>query len=319
MKTINSIKRSILFALLGLSAIIVSCSKDNSPASNPGTTKRQVVDYHQTAATQFVTADGTKYAYRVLGDKSGIPLVMLNSLGFSMDEWDPAITNGLAQQYKVILVDVEGVGKSGGITPNNIPDMAKGIVSFIRALGFSKVNLMGFSMGSFITQQIVLTEPALVNRVILTGTGPKGAEGLSNLPGLLASTAGLSQEDFLLKFAFTSSPESIAAGKLSYERIQKRVVDRDAPISPQSSQAEVIAVLGWAQPYPDAFKELTTITQPVLIAQGDNDAAVPVINAINMSKNISNATLIVYPDAGHAAVFQYPDKFVQSALEFLGK
>lgn len=174
-------------------------------------------------------------------------------------------------------------------------------------------------MGSFISQQVVLTEPSLVNKIILTGTGPKGSVGLSNLPGLLASTAGLSQEDFLLKFAFTSSPASIEAGKQSYERIQKRVENRDAPVTQESATAQVKAVLGWAQPYPNAFKELQTITQPMLIAQGENDLPVPVINAINMSKNVPHAQLIVYPDAGHAAFFQNADRFVQSALDFISK
>ena len=174
-------------------------------------------------------------------------------------------------------------------------------------------------MGSFISQQVVLTNPTLINKLILTGTGPKGSEGLSNLPSLLAAAAGLSTEDFQLKFAFTSSPASIAAGKRSYERIQKRTVNRDAPVSGESSTAQVKAVLGWAQPYPDAFKELKTITQPVLIAQGQYDLPVPVINAINMSHSIPGAKLIVYPDAGHAAFFQYPDEFVTAALEFLGK
>jgi pimeloyl-ACP methyl ester carboxylesterase len=284
------------------------------PVNDPST-----VDYPQTAATQFITAGGTKFAYRVLGDKTGIPLVMVSSLGSSMDDWDPAITNGLAQHHKVIIFDIQGVGSSGGTTPDNIPDMAKGVVTFINALGYSKVNLMGFSMGSFISQQMVLTNPALVNKLILTGTGPKGSEGLSNLPNLLAAAAGLSQEEFLLKFAFTSSPASIAAGKRSYERIQKRTVSRDAPASGESSTAQVKAVLGWAQPYPDALKELKNITQPVLIVQGQYDVPVPVINAINMSRSIPGAQLIVYPDAGHAAFFQYPDEFVPAALEFLGK
>ena len=313
-KTINAMKRVVLLVLLGLS--ILSCKKDDfsNNGSDTGAT-----DYHETAITQFITAGGTKFAYRVLGDKTDIPLVMVASLGSSMDDWDPAITNGLAQQYKVILFDIQGVGLSSGITPDNIPDMAKGVVTFINALGYSKVNLMGFSMGSFISQQVVLTNPALIDKLILTGTGPKGAEGLSNLSNLLAAAAGLSQEEFLLKFAFASSPASISAGKRSYERIQKRVTDRDAPVSAESSTAEVKAVLGWAQPYPDALKELKNITQPVLIAQGQYDVPVPVINAINMSHNIPGAQLIVYPDAGHAAMFQYPDDFVQAALDFLKK
>jgi pimeloyl-ACP methyl ester carboxylesterase len=118
---------------------------------------------------------------------------------------------------------------------------------------------------------------------------------------------------------FASSETSQNAGKSAYERVQERQVNRDAPLSGESFTAEVKAVLGWAQPNPGAIKELQSITQPVLIAQGQEDALVPVINAVNMSKSLPNARLIVYPDAGHAAFFQYHDDFVQKALEFLGK
>src|SRR4030095_3238677 len=140
---INVTKGLILFVFLAVSMPFRKKSDLPDNGSNKG-----AIDYHQTAATQFVTAGETKYAYRVLGNKSGTPLVMLASLGSSMDEWDPAVTNGLAQQYKVIIFDNQGVGSSSGTTPDNIPDMAKDAVAFIHALGYSKVNLLGFSMGS---------------------------------------------------------------------------------------------------------------------------------------------------------------------------
>jgi pimeloyl-ACP methyl ester carboxylesterase len=312
-KTIN-LKRFILFVLLGFS--IVSCKKDDFPTKGSNTSD---IDYHQAAVTQFISAGETNFAYRVLGDKTGIPLVMISALGNSMDDWDPAITNGLAQQYKVIIFDIPGVGSSSGITPDNIPGMAKAVVTFINALGYTKVNLLGFSMGSFISQQIALTNPDLVNKIILTGTGPKGAEGLSNLPNILKTTVGLSPEQVFLASFFASSESSQSAGKLSYERIQKRIVDRDAPVSPESATAGLKAVLGWAQPYPDAFKELKSITKPVLIAQGEKDFLVPVVNAINMSNSIPSAKLIVYHDAAHGAIYQYHDEFIRAAFDFLSK
>ena len=311
-KTLSIIKSSMLFILLALS--IVSCKKDHSNDLNPVAT-----DYHQTAVTQYATVGGSKIAYRVLGNKKGVPLVMVSALGASMDDWDPAITNGLAQNYQVIIFDIPGVGLSEGTTPDNIADMATGVVDFIKVLGYSKVNLMGFSMGSFISQQILLTQPALVNKVILTGTGPKGAEGLSNLPNLLAAAAGLSPKDVFLKFGFTSSAASQKAGLDVYARVQKRVINRDLALTTQSETAEITAVLGWAQPDPGALKELQAVTQPVFIAQGQDDVPVPVINAENMSKNIPNAKLIVYPDSGHSAVFQNSVQFVPAALEFLAK
>lgn len=173
--------------------------------------------------------------------------------------------------------------------------------------------------GSFISQQIALTNPDLVNKIILTGTGPKGAEGLSNLPNILKTTVGLSPEQVFLASFFASSESSQSAGKLSYERIQKSTVDRDAPVSPESSTAGLKAVLGWAQPYPDAFKELKSITKPVLIAQGEKDFLVPVVNAINMSNSIPGTQLIVYHDAAHGAIYQYHDEFIRAAFDFLSK
>jgi len=307
-RIIQLMARAIVFVIV--MAVIISWKKDAIPVG-------RITDYHQKAVTQFIVAGETRFAYRVLGDKPGIPLVMMSPLGSSMDDWDPAITNGLAQKYKVIIFDIQGAGASSGATPDDIPDMGKGAVSFIKALGYSKVNLIGFSMGSFICQQIVLTEPALVNKMILTGTGPKGSQGLPDLPKLLTALAGLTPKDTFLRFFFTPSVSSQRAGLSAYERIQKRQVDRDRPVSSESATAQVKAVLSWAQPNTDALKELQSVTQPVLIAQGQKDIPVPLINAVNMVQSLPNAQLIVYPDAGHAAFFQYPDEFVRSAFKFL--
>ena len=301
-------KGALALAVLGLSIAFISWKKDKT-----------IKDYHKTAETQFVTADGNKIAYRVLGNKAGIPLVMVSPLGSTMDGWDPAVTNGLAQKYKVIIFDIPGVGTSGGATPDNIPDMAKEVVSFTKALGYNKVNLLGFSMGSFISQQIVLTEPGLVNKIILTGTGPKGSKGLSDLPKFLAAAAKLTPEQIFLGSLFAQSDFSQTAGKSAYERVQERQADRDTQVGPESFTNQVKAVLGWAQPNPDALTGLQSVKQPVLIVQGQEDVLVPVENAINMSKSIPNARLIVYPDAGHGSFFQYHDDFVKKAIEFLGK
>jgi pimeloyl-ACP methyl ester carboxylesterase len=307
-------KHLFLSALLALG--LASCSKDETPSKDQDNV---TIDYHQTATTQFVQSGDTKYAYRVLGNKEGTPLVMVSPLGGTLDDWDPALTNGLAQKYKVIIFDNQGVGSSTGKTPATIADMAKGAVAFIKAMGYTKVNLMGFSMGAFITQQIVLTEPTLVNKIILTGVGPKGSEGLSNLPDILAATAGLSPLESFLYFGFTESAASKEAGKLSFERRLKRTVNRDSTVSNESSVAQLTAVLAWAQPYPNALKELEAVTQPTLILQGEKDRPVPVINAINMSQHIPNARLVVYPDAAHAALFQLPEEFTKQVADFLDK
>lgn len=305
-------KSAVALLLLALGTAFVSWKSDNTLA---GETK----DYNKTAQTRFVTVDGNKIAYRVLGDKAGIPLILVSPLGGAMDDWDPAVTNGLAQKYKVIIFDIPGVGTSAGTTPDNIPGMAKDVVSFAKALGYNKVNLLGFSMGSFISQQIALTEPSLVNKIILTGTGPKGSKGLSDLPKFLAAAAKLTPEQIFLGSFFAPSEFSQTAGKSALQRVQERQVDRDAPLNGESFTNEVKAVIGWAQPNPDALTELQAVKQPVLIVQGQEDVLVPVVNAISMSKSLPNAKLVVYPDAGHGSFFQYHEDFVKKALEFLGK
>lgn len=316
MKINTGVSFKSLFFSAFLAFGLVSCNNDEASGNQPVPV---TADYHQTAKTQFVEAGGIKYAYRILGNQAGIPLVMLASLGSSMDDWDPAITNGLAQKHKVILFDNRGVGSSTGQVPATIAEMATDAVVFMRAMGLTKVDLMGFSMGGFITQQILLTEPTLIRKAILTGTGPKGSEGLANLPNIIASTANLTPEETFLTFGFTKSEMSLKAGKASYGRIQRRKTDRDQLLSEQAGGAQLGAVLAWAKPYPDALKELKAIQQPVLLVQGKNDVPVPVINAINASQSIPNANLVVYPDAGHAAFCQYADRFVQEANDFLGE
>ncbi|MDP9079638.1 MAG: alpha/beta hydrolase [Bacteroidota bacterium] len=277
----------------------------------------QAVNYHQTAKTRFVDAVGTRYAYRILGNKTGIPLVLMHGSFFTMDNWDPTITNGLAKYYKVILFDNKGVGATDGKTPDNIAGMAADAVSFIEALGYNKVNLMGFSMGGMITQQILLTKPQLVNKVILSSTGSKGSDGLSELPKRIAEVSSLSPDDQLVHLFFASSATSEQSGKLWIARYNKRSINRDPEVTKESDGAQLTAVLGWAQPDADALDQLKTINQPVLIVDGRYDKLVPVTNSFNLFQSLPNARLYLYPNAGHGAIFQYPDDFVHKALEFL--
>ena len=305
--------KSLLFATLTCLSLL-SCNKDNINTDN---TPKPQIDFHQSAKTKYITVDNTKIAYRELGANTATPLIMISALGGSMDDWDPAITNALAQENKVILFDLSGVGLSEGETPDNIEDMATQTISFIKALGYKKVNLLGFSMGSFISQQILLQDKDLAEKIILTATGPKGSEGLSKLEELLASTAGLSAEETFLKFGFTSSETSQKIGKEVYKRIQLRQENRDLPLSQQSTIAELTAVLKWAQPAPEALDELSHIEQPVLIFQGEEDVPVPVINARHLAEAIPNAQLNIYKDAGHSAAFQNAADFSKKANAFL--
>ncbi len=219
---------------------------------------------------------------------------------------DPKVTNGLAQYYKVIIFDNKGQGATNGKTPDNIPEMSKDAVDFIKALGYPKVNLLGFSMGGYMTQVILLNEPQLVNKVILTSTGPKGSEGLSNLLTRLGEVSKKAPDDQLLYLLFTQSDYSQEAGKMFLQRIHQRTVNRDVETTNESNSAQVAAVLGWSQPKDGTFEQLKTIAQPVLIFEGRSDILVPVINSYNLFQNIPNARLVLFPDAGHGLHFSNP-------------
>ncbi len=274
-------------------------------------------DYHQTAETKFIEAGGTKYAYRILGNKQGIPLIFLHGSLWTMDDWDPKVTDGFAQYYKVILFDNKGVGSTNGKTPDNIAAMAKDATVFIKALGYSNVNLLGLSMGGMITQQILLTEPQLVNKVILAGTGPKGSEGLSEVVNTVTAASKLPLNEQPYYLLFGHSAEAKELGKLSLERIQRRTTNRDAAVTNETITAQLTAVLGWSQPSSDALNELKTIKQPVLVVEGRYDILVPVVNSFNLYQSIPNAKLSLYPDAGHASLFQNADLFLNEAVPFL--
>ena len=315
MKTIRKISAVSLLCLTLFTVATVSCTEENEPP----TIQKVQNNSHQTAKTQFITVKGNTIAYRVLGKEDGIPLVLLPGLGGSMDDWDPAVTDGLAEKYKVIIFDNKGVASSKGTTPNTVQAMADDAVDFIKALNLNKVNIMGFSMGGFIAQRIVITNPTLINKVILTGTGPQGAIGLSNLPNIIAGTAGLSPEASFLKFGFTESTQSTAEGKASFARVQLRTVDRDLPLNDAASNSQFTAVLSWAQVDANALTEIKQIKNPVLIVHGEYDLPVSVQNAKNMAQNLDHAELVIFPDSGHASFYQYHNAFVGKAIEFLGK
>jgi len=295
------------------SAVTISCSEDNDFPTGQETPAVN----HNNAKTRFINVKGTYFAYRSWGKEGGIPLVLLPGTGGSMDDWDPAVTDGFAKQYKIIIFDNKGVASSKGITPNTVQAMANDAIDFIKALKLGKVNIMGFSMGGFVAQRIVLTEPELINKIILADSGPKGAIGLSNLPSIIAGTAGLSSEESYLKFGFTDSDKSIAAGKASFARVYLRTTDRDLLLSDATSAAQFTAVLAWAQPDAGALEEIKMIKKPVLIIHGDKDLPISIQNAYNMKQNLENSVLLEFSDSGHAAFYQNHEVFLTKALEFL--
>jgi len=274
-------------------------------------------NYHETAPTQFINANGNRYAYRVLGDKPGIPLIMFQHFTGTMENWDPAVTNGLAEEFKVILFDNKGVGASEGTTPDKIGDMAKDAADFITALGYTKINLFGFSMGGFITQQLALDHPEFVNKMILAGTGPKGGYGIADIVKPLGEVSNMSDDDQKLYLFYSPSENSRRIGKSVLEQMHKRQVDRDPNATQESVMAQLQAIISWGQPDEEFRNKLKSITVPVLVANGNNDIVVPTINSYNLIQYLPNAKLSLYPDSNHGGIFQYHDLFLTEAIPFL--
>ncbi|MFD8218980.1 alpha/beta fold hydrolase [Streptomyces sp. NPDC059697] len=257
------------------------------------------------------------FAYRELGPQSGIPVVFLTHLAAVLDNWDPRVVDGIAAKRKVITFDNRGVGASSGSTPRTIQAMAKDAVTFIRALGLEYVDLHGFSMGGMIAQVIAQTEPHLVRKLILTGTGPAGGEGIKNVTRLshLDTVRGLftfqDPKQFLF---FTRTANGRRAGKEFLARLKERTVDRDKAISPISYSNQLKAIHRWGL---ERRHDLSVIHQPVLVANGENDRMVPTQNSVDLARRVPNGELVLYPDAGHGGIFQFHRQFVETALEFL--
>lgn len=274
-------------------------------------------DLHENAITQFIEANGTSYAYRTFGNMEGEPLLFLQHFTGTMDDWDPIITNGFAQHFKVILFDNKGIGASGGETPDTIQAMAKDALSFIKALGLTRLNILGFSMGGFIAQQMTIDEPGLIDKLILAGTGPQASQGLADIVNPLTQAASLSPEEVKLFLFYNPSPASRALGQASLARINKRIVNRVPNTVGASIQAQLKSILDWAKPDETALEKLKQIKQPVLVVNGNNDIMVATINSYTLFQNLPASWLSLYPDAGHGSIFQYPGMFLNEAIPFL--
>jgi pimeloyl-ACP methyl ester carboxylesterase len=271
----------------------------------------------QRAPTHTLDAGGVRFAYRQIGPSRGVPVVFLTHLAAVLDNWDPRVVDGIASEHRVIAFDNRGVGASSGSTPTTIEEMAADAVTFIRALGFDQVDLLGFSMGGMIAQVIAQEEPHLVRRMILAGTGPAGGQGIDKVTRIsyLDTTRGLlTRQDPKQFLFFTRTPNGRRAGKEFLARLQERTNDRDRAISVRSFRAQLRAIHRWGQ---QGSADLARIHQPVLVANGESDKMVPTSNSVDLDRRLPNSQLVLYPDAGHGGVFQFHEDFVRRALEFL--
>ena len=283
-----------------------------NPLSNLGSGARYI-----DAPNLSISVGGTTFAYRDLGPRGGVPLVLLNHWGAVLDNFDPRIVDGLASRHRVIATNYRGIGASGETAPLTIDEMARDAIALIRALGFQKVDLLGFSLGGFVAQDITLKAPCLVRKLILTGTGPAGGKGIEKVgavswPLMIKGLLTLHDPKFYL--FFTSTANGRQAAKAFLKRLKERKTDRDKGPSPGAFLRQLKAITAWGRQAP---QDLGSIRIPVLIANGDNDIMVPTVNSTDMARRIPGAQLVIYKDAGHGGIFQNHADFVPKALSFL--
>ena len=276
-----------------------------------------VITSYAQAPTRTLNAGGTTYAYRELGPQGGIPVVFFTHLAATLDNWDPRIVDPIAQHRHVITFDQRGVGASTGQVPDTIEEAADHAYELIAALGFEKIDVFSFSMGGMIAQDLIVKHPDLVRRLVLTGTGPRGGKDMDKVVGvtywdiLRATLTRSDPKEFLF---FNRDATGKSAGKAFVKRLQERTVDRDTDISLTALRTQLKAIQKFGRSAP---ADLSTFTQPTLIANGDHDRMVPTILSEDLHRRIKGSQLIIYPDSGHGGIFQYHETFAPVATQFL--
>ena len=284
-----------------------------------GVQPEDIITSYSKAPAHTVSAGGVSYAYRELGPKGGIPVIFFVHLAATLDNWDPRIIDPIAQRHHVIAFDNRGVGASTGTVPDTIEAMADDAYAFITALGFSTVDVFSFSLGGMVAQALVVKHPSLVRKLILTGTGPAGGKDIDKVAGttyydtLRATLTRSDPKEFLF---FNRDDVGKRAARAFVERLDERTADRDAKIRVKAFQTQLKAIKRWGRATP---ADLSAITKPTLIANGDNDRMVPSALSEDMHRRITGSELIIYPNSGHGGIFQYHREFASAAIEFLDR
>jgi pimeloyl-ACP methyl ester carboxylesterase/DNA-binding CsgD family transcriptional regulator len=274
------------------------------------------------AETQFLAIGGERIAYRSVGasEPGGVPLVLLHRFRASMDDWDPALVNAVARDRRVILFDSVGVGESDGQTPGSLEQMADDAASFVRALGLSAVDVLGWSIGGMIAQILAVRRPDLVRRLaLIAALPPPGGSPevvVQDDWERVARKATWTDEDLLYLF-FSPSPKSVAAGLASVERTSFRRKACEIKTGPETMRAQYRAATSFFRNEGDWYRRLKSIQAPTLVAGGDSDPTFPTIDSVVLAREIPQTQLAIYPDAGHGFHFQYPDRFAADLRAFL--
>lgn len=281
------------------------------------TLNEPVITSYAKAPASTISAGGVSYAYRELGPKGGIPVVFFVHLAATLDNWDPRIIDPIAKNRHVITFNNQGVGASTGQVPDSIEAMAEDAYTFITALGYEKIDVFSFSLGGMVAQALVARYPELVRKLVLTGTGPKGGKDIHKVIGttyydiLRATLTRTDAKEFLF---FNRDAAGKQAAKAFVKRLEERTADRDAPITIKAFQTQLKAIKKWGLGTP---ADLSKITQPTLIANGDNDRMIPSVLSEDLHRRINGSELIIYPGSGHGGIFQFHDTFAPIAVEFL--
>jgi pimeloyl-ACP methyl ester carboxylesterase len=270
---------------------------------------------------QASAANGIDYVYRDTspGETAGVPLVVLQRFRGNLDNWDPALIDALASSRRVIAFDNAGVGSSTGATPNTVEQMAYDAIAFIAALELVQVDLLGFSIGSFVAQQIALTRPALLRRLILASAAPQGAAGMHGWAPDVIDAVGNPQpkpEQYLEVF-FTRSAASRQAGQQNLKRMSARTQDRDEATTWATRQAQYDAVCRWGIPDHALLQQLSCLELPVFVANGDSDPMISPHYSYLLAGLIPHARVKIYPDSAHGFLFQHHAAFAADVDRFL--
>lgn len=283
------------------------------------TDSNRAVTSYAKAPAKKITAGGVVYAYRELGPKEDIPVVFFVHLAATLDNWDPRIIDPIAKHRHVITFDQPGVGASTGSVPDTIEQAADDAYTFIKALGYDKIDIFSFSMGGMIAQDLVVKHPDLVRKLVLTGTGPRGGKDMDKVVGVTywdIFRSVITRSDPKEFLFFNRDEAGKKAGKAFVARLQERTMDRDAPMKTKGLQTQLKAIVKYGRSRP---ADLSKLTQPTLIANGDNDRMVPSVLSEDMHRRIKNSELIIYPNSGHGGIFQFYDDFAPKAVKFLTK
>jgi pimeloyl-ACP methyl ester carboxylesterase len=273
------------------------------------------------AENRSVAIEGATLVYRRFGnaETEAPPLVCLQHFRGNLDNWDPVLVDPLAQDREVILLANRGVGASTGVVPDNVSDMARDVLRFVDALPLRQIDLLGFSLGGYIGQELALVRPRLIRRLVLAGTAPEGAPKIHRWTDDVYALAAqdVPDPDRFIRLFFSGSQESRAKGVEYLKRISSRAADRDEPTDLATRDAQLGAIARWGIPDPSKLTRLGAITQPTLVANGDNDTMMITENSYLLAHHIPNAQLRIYPDAGHGFLNQYPELFADHVNAFL--